>query len=75
MAQRLEVFQVGLLIPVMKLKARMLKDGLWRKVVADKLIKGSGTQLLQMYVDRRQATMAELVALHTILKVCARDMA
>ena len=75
MAQRLEVFQVGLLIPVMKLKARMLKDGLWRKVVADKLIKGSGTQLLQMYVDRRQATMAELVALHTIFKVCARDMA
>ena len=43
---RLEVVHVEFLIQVMKLKAKILKDGSWRKVEADRLLNGAGTQPL-----------------------------
>ena len=61
MAQRLEGLHVGFLIRVKKLKAKRLKEGFWRKVAADKVLQGAGTQLLQTYLDMRQATVAGAV--------------
>ena len=52
MSQRLYGVHVGFMIQVMKLKSKMLKGGSWQKVAADKVLQGSGTQLLQNYVDR-----------------------
>ena len=74
MAQRLEVVHLGFLIQVKKLKEKMLKDSSWRKVEADIALQGTGTQPLQTYLVRSQATVEEWVALQTIFKVCARDM-
>ena len=65
---------MGFLIQVKNLKEKNLKDGSWRKVVADRVIQGAGTQPLQTYLDRRQATVAEWVELRPIFEVCARDM-
>ena len=58
MAQRLEVVHVVLLQQVTKLKSKRLRDGLWRKVVERKVIQEAGTQLIQTYLGRRQATVA-----------------
>ena len=58
MAQRLEGFHVGFLRQVMKLRAKFLKDALCWKVAAYKVLQGAGTQLLQTYLYRRQATVA-----------------
>ena len=72
-AQRLEVVDVGFLIQVTKLKAKRLKEGLWWKVAAKKVLQGAGTQPLHTHLYRRQATVVEWVALPPIFKVCARD--
>ena len=56
-----------------KLKANILKDGSWRKVAADRVLQGAGTQPLHTHLYRRQATVVEWVALPPIFKVCARD--
>ena len=37
------------------------------------VLQGSGTQTLQTYVDRRQATVEEWVALRAIFDVCTRE--
>ena len=55
-------------------KAKGLRDGLWQKVVASKVLEGAGTQPFQTYLERRQATVVEWVALWTIFNVYAREM-
>ena len=52
----------------------MLKDGSWRKVAEDRVLKGAGTLPLHTYLDRRKAKVAEWVALRTILETCTRKM-
>ena len=47
MAQRLEGVHVGFLRQVIKFKAKILKDGLWRKVAAEKVLQGAGKKPLQ----------------------------
>ena len=42
MAQRLEGVHVGFLRQATKLKAKILKDGSWYKVVEDKVLQGEG---------------------------------
>ena len=46
MAQRLEGVHVGFLQQVTKLKGKRLRDGSWRKVVAEKVLCGEGEELL-----------------------------
>ena len=46
------------------------KDKTWRKVSEETVLEKSGTQPLGTYIDRRQATVAEWVALRPILEVC-----
>ena len=56
-----------------KFKAKRLREGSWRKLAADKVLQGAGTQPLQTYLDRRYATVAEWVALRPIFDVRARE--
>ena len=72
-AQRVEGFHVVFLRQVTKLKERSLKDGFWQKVTAEKVLQGEGTQPLQTYLGRRQATMAGWVALRPIFELFTRD--
>ena len=73
MARRLEVVHVGFPRQVNKLKAKSLKYDTWRNVSVDRMLQGAGTQPLHTYLDRRQATVAEWVALQTIFEVFARE--
>ena len=72
MAQSLEGVHVGLLRQVKNLKAKSMEEGLWQKVAADRVLQGAGTQPLQTYLERRQAKVAEWVALRPIFEVCER---
>ena len=47
MEKKLEGVHVGLLDQVMKMKAKIQKDGSWRKVASDRVIHGAGAQPLQ----------------------------
>ena len=54
-------------------KSKRLRDGSWRKATAKKVLQRADTQPLQTYVDRRQATVSEWVALRPIFDICVRD--
>ena len=73
MTHRMEGFHEGFLRKLTNLKAKILRDGLWRKVVVDKVLQGSGTKLLLKYLDRRQGKVEKWVALRPIFDVFARD--
>ena len=73
MTQRLDGVHVGFLRQVKILKAKRLRDGSWRKAAANKVLRGAETQLIQTYLDRRQVTVADWVALRPIFGVCARE--
>ena len=64
---------MGFLRQVTKLKAKILKGVSWRKVAADRVLQGSGTQPLQTYLDRSQTKVVEWVTLRPIFEVCARE--
>ena len=49
------------------------EGGTWRQVAAEMVLEKAGTQSLGTYIERRQATMAEWVALRPILEVCDRE--
>ena len=61
MAQRLEGSHVVSLRQVTKPKAKRLRDGLWRKAVAKKVLQEDETQLLQTYLESRKEIVAEYV--------------
>ena len=73
MAKRLYEVRMGFLRQVTKLKAKKLKDGSWLKLTADRVLQRLVTQPLQTYLDRRQATVLEWVALQPIFEVCTRE--
>ena len=73
MAQRLEVVHMGFLQQVTKSKTKLLRDELWQKSEAKKVLQGVDTQPLQTYLEKRQAIVAEWVVLRPIFDVCARD--
>ena len=74
MMQRLEGAHMSFLQQVKHKKATHKRDGSWRMVTAEAVLKGAGTQLLRTYVDRRQVTVEEWVAIWTIFDGCAREM-
>ena len=57
MSQRLEGVHVGLLRQVTRSKAKIMKDGSCKKVATEKVLQGEGTQLIQIYLDMRQAAV------------------
>ena len=73
MAQSLEGVHVGFLRKAKKLKAERLRERLCWKAASKKVLQGAETQPIQTYLDRRQATVSEWVALRPIFNVCARE--
>ena len=49
------------------------RDGTCKSVAEEKVLKEAVTQSLRAYIDRRQATVAEWVALQPILEVFDKD--
>ena len=43
----------------MKLKAKRLRDGSWLNLAVERVLQVSGTQTLQNYLDKREATVVE----------------
>ena len=57
-----------------EVEGKRLRDSSRRKVAGNKVLQGAGAQPLQTYLDRRQATVEEWVALRRIFDVCSRYM-
>ena len=57
-------------IPQLKI---FVNNRTWRQVAADTFLEKVGYNPLGTYIDRRQATVLEWVALRPILEVSARD--
>ena len=64
---------MGFLWQVKKSKAKRLRDGSWREAEDNKVLLGAETQPLRTYLDRRQATVTEGVALRPVFDVCTRE--
>ena len=73
MYSNMEVVHVGLLGWTMEQRAVRQEDGTWRQVSAEKFLDNSVTPSPGTYIDRRQETVSEWVALRPILEVCDRE--
>ena len=73
MMQRLEGAHVSFLRQVTQKQATQRRDGSWRQMTAEAVLQGAGTQSLRTYVDRRQATVADWLALRPIFDIFARE--
>ena len=73
MLKNLEGVHVGFLRQVTGMKARRLGDKTWTKEGPDRVLQAAGTKSLREYIDKRQATVAEWVALRPIFEVCAKE--
>ena len=71
MMQILEGAHVGLLRQVIVKQEIWRRDGSWRQVMEKVVLQGAGTQPLRTYLDRRQVTFSDWVALRPIFDVCA----
>ena len=69
MSRNLEGVHVGFLRQIMGQREVQQEDGTWRQVATEKVLEKAGTQSLGVYIDRRQATLSEWVALRPILEV------
>ena len=71
---KLEGVNVDFLRQVTGIKAQRLGDETWTKEGPDRVHQAAGTKPLQEYINKRQATIAEWVGLHTIFEVSAGDI-
>ena len=72
--EKLEGVHVSFMRQVMRMNSLMLGGKTWIKEEAGRVLQESGTKPLQEYINRRQAMVAECVAILPIFKVCAKDM-
>ena len=63
---------MGFLRKVEGMTDKNLEVDTWKKEGADRVIQAIGTKPLREYIERRQATVAEWVALQTIFEVFAK---
>ena len=54
-------------------RAMWLRDGTWDTPGAEVVQEAAGTQSARTYIDRRQATLDQWVALHPLFGVCTRE--
>ena len=73
MSRKLEGVHIGFLRQVPDNKAKRQMDGTWRSVAAKRVLKEAVTQTLGTYIDKRQMTVAEWVALRPIIEICDRE--
>ena len=72
MPKKLKGAHVDLLRQVTGMKERRIGDKTWTKEGTDRVLQAAGTKPLREYIDKRQATVAEWVALRPIFEVCAK---
>ena len=60
---------MGFLRKIMGKKAKQQRESTWIRKAAEEVLKEAGTQSLGAYIDNRQTTVAEWVALRPILEV------
>ena len=54
-------------------RAKKLGDGTWETPGAEGIQESAGTQSDRIYIERRQATVAQWVALSPVFEVCAME--
>ena len=54
-------------------REKKLGYGTWEYPGEESIREVSGTQLARIYIERRQATVAQWVALRPLFEVCARE--
>ena len=72
MLKKLEGVYVGFLQQMTGMKAQRLGDVIWKKEGQDRVLQAAGTELVREYINKRQETVAEWVALRPIFEVCAK---
>ena len=72
-SRNLEGVHLVFLWQIMGQKVVRREDGTWWKVAAYKVLEKAVTQSLGTYIDRRQVTLAEWVALRPKLEVYDRE--
>ena len=73
MANRIERTHTELLQMITGKRAKQLVDGTWETPGAEVIREAAGTQLDRIYIERRQANVAQWVALRPLFEVCARE--
>ena len=71
-SRKLEGVHVGILRNITGQREKKQRGGTWRNEAAAKVLKEAGTHSLGAYIDKRQASMAEWVALRPILEICGK---
>ena len=61
---------LGFFHQISEKRERRHSDGAWETPAAEEVIRAAGTQLAAKYIGRLQETVAQWVALHTLLEVC-----
>ena len=65
----MEELHLGFLRHITGNKAKRQRDGTWQGEAEEKVLNEAGTQSMGAYIDKRQETVAEWVALLPILEV------
>ena len=71
--QNIEGVHVVLLRQVTGTTNQMLGVDTWKKEGGERVIQATGKKPLREYIERRQATVAEWVALRPLFKVCRKE--
>ena len=69
MEKQLARVYAGFLLNLMTKREKRSLDGRWQWEGAESILKAVGNQDVRMYIDRRQATVAQWVALRPIFEV------
>ena len=72
MAKRIEGTHTEFLINITGKRAKQLVDGTGEIPGAEGIQEAAGTQSARIYIERRQATVAQWVALRPLFEVCKR---
>ena len=73
MANSIEGIHTEFLQIITGKRARRLGDGTWETPGAEGIQEAAGNQSARIYIERRQATVVQWVALHPLFEVCARE--
>ena len=73
MSRKLDEVHVVFLRQMAGKKAKRQRSRTWKSEAVVKVLKEAGTQTIGMYIDKRQATVSEWVALIPILEILDRE--
>ena len=73
MANKIEGTYTEFLRMITGKRVKQLEDGTWETQGVEGIREAAGTQRASIYIERRQATVAQWVPLCTLFKVCTRE--